>query len=106
MNRNAIPLATQVPCPERYYRADEGAASVDDCALCVSGGYCPSGSTAPLSCPRGYYCVTGETEGIYQVYLYSIHSEGENTNIHELISFSFFADIAQAAYRIAPTLSI
>lgn len=33
---------------------------MDDCALCVSGGYCPSGSTESLDCPRGYYCVTGE----------------------------------------------
>ncbi|CAM9393726.1 unnamed protein product, partial [Sphacelaria rigidula] len=49
----------QVPCPERYYRFEEGAGSTDDCSLCVSGGYCPSGSTEPLDCPRGFYCVTG-----------------------------------------------
>ena len=50
----------QVPCPERYYRSSEGAASQDDCALCVSGGYCLSGSTEPDDCPRGFYCVTGK----------------------------------------------
>lgn len=48
-----------MPCPERYYRASEGATSQDDCALCVSGGYCLSGSTDPAECPRGFYCVTG-----------------------------------------------
>lgn len=49
----------QVPCPARYYRNRTGAGSQNDCAYCVSGGYCPSGSTEPIDCPRGYYCVHG-----------------------------------------------
>ena len=36
-----------------------GKTSVDDCAICVSGGYCEAGSAAPTICPRGYYCVAG-----------------------------------------------
>lgn len=54
----------QIPCPERYYRAEEGATGLDDCALCVSGGYCPSGSVEPLACPRGHYCVTGKAQHV------------------------------------------
>lgn len=55
----------KVPCPERYYRNATAAGSQDDCAYCVSGGYCPSGSTEPLDCPRGYYCVHGKPPSMY-----------------------------------------
>jgi hypothetical protein len=49
----------QVPCPARYYRPEYGGASLDDCSLCVAGGYCPLGTSEPLVCPFGYYCPTG-----------------------------------------------
>ena len=48
-----------IPCPARYYRPEYGGASLDDCSLCVAGGYCPEGTAEPIICPQGYYCVTG-----------------------------------------------
>ena len=53
---------TQVACPRRFYRAHYGGTDIDSCALCVSGGYCPSAATQPVTCPRGYYCITGIAE--------------------------------------------
>jgi len=50
---------TQIPCPSRYYRTLAGARSADDCAVCVSGKYCPEGSVVGVDCTRGYYCGTG-----------------------------------------------
>lgn len=64
-------IRAQVPCPERYYRSSEGATSQDDCALCVSGGYCLSGSIEPTECPRGFYCVTGEQGYCLTVAIYA-----------------------------------
>ena len=49
----------QVACPSRYYRPEYGGASLDDCSLCVAGGYCPANSEVPTVCPQGYYCVSG-----------------------------------------------
>ncbi|GMH73236.1 hypothetical protein TL16_g06129 [Triparma laevis f. inornata] len=51
--------STQQPCPERFYRPTPNAKSADECSLCVSGGYCPTGSVEPTLCPRGSYCITG-----------------------------------------------
>ncbi|KAG2866757.1 hypothetical protein PC113_g2544 [Phytophthora cactorum] len=50
---------TQVPCPARYYLNRTMGQSEDDCALCVSGSYCPIGTAYPVTCPAGYYCRTG-----------------------------------------------
>lgn len=49
----------QVPCPARYYLNRTGGRYEDDCALCVSGSYCPKGSAYPVQCPPGSYCRTG-----------------------------------------------
>ncbi|GMF37121.1 unnamed protein product [Phytophthora fragariaefolia] len=49
---------TQVPCPARYYLNRTMGQSEDDCALCVSGSYCPIGTAYPITCPAGYYCRT------------------------------------------------
>jgi len=54
---STTPFATA--CPEATYNVLYGKTSVDDCAICVSGGYCEAGSAAPTICPRGYYCVAG-----------------------------------------------
>ncbi|KAF4141759.1 hypothetical protein GN958_ATG09004 [Phytophthora infestans] len=50
---------TQVPCPARYYLNRTMGQSEDDCALCVSGSYCPIGTAYPVTCPAGFYCRTG-----------------------------------------------
>ncbi|ETO67181.1 hypothetical protein F444_15794 [Phytophthora nicotianae P1976] len=50
---------TQVPCPPRYYLNRTMGQSEDDCAVCVSGSYCPIGTAYPVTCPAGYYCRTG-----------------------------------------------
>ncbi|KAG1697654.1 hypothetical protein DVH05_016093 [Phytophthora capsici] len=50
---------TQVPCPARYYLNRSMGQSEEDCAVCVSGSYCPIGSAYPTTCPAGYYCRTG-----------------------------------------------
>ncbi|KAE9138231.1 hypothetical protein PF007_g1495 [Phytophthora fragariae] len=50
---------TQVPCPARYYLNRTMGQSEEDCALCVSGSYCPVGTAYPITCPAGYYCRTG-----------------------------------------------
>ncbi|RLN86843.1 hypothetical protein BBJ28_00010856, partial [Nothophytophthora sp. Chile5] len=50
---------TQVPCPARYYINRTMGESEEDCALCVSGAYCPLGTAYPITCPTGYYCRTG-----------------------------------------------
>ncbi|GMF22634.1 unnamed protein product [Phytophthora lilii] len=50
---------TQVPCPARYYLNRTLGQSEEDCALCVSGSYCPIGTAYPIACPAGYYCRTG-----------------------------------------------
>ena len=49
----------QVPCPARFYRANPGARSADDCSLCTAGSYCEAGTVSPKECTRGYYCITG-----------------------------------------------
>ena len=54
--------ATQVACPEGYYRTLYGAGSSADCSLCISGNYCPIASAAPLGCPPGHYCIEGSSE--------------------------------------------
>ena len=43
----------------RTYRPEYGGSSLDDCSLCVAGGYCPRSSQEPVLCPRGFYCPTG-----------------------------------------------
>uniref|UniRef100_H3HB02 TNFR-Cys domain-containing protein n=1 Tax=Phytophthora ramorum TaxID=164328 RepID=H3HB02_PHYRM len=50
---------TQVPCPARYYLNRTMGQSEEDCALCVSGSYCPIGTAYPITCSAGYYCRTG-----------------------------------------------
>jgi hypothetical protein len=52
----------QIPCPPRHYRPEYGGREVEDCSLCVAGGYCPEASSQPLICPKGYFCVTGIAE--------------------------------------------
>ena len=49
----------QVACPARFYRSEKGGRTVSDCSLCISGGYCPEGSSEPSICPRGFYCDDG-----------------------------------------------
>jgi hypothetical protein len=49
----------EVPCPARTYRPEYGAESLEECSLCVAGGYCPRASVEPTVCPRGFYCPTG-----------------------------------------------
>uniref|UniRef100_A0A7S3JP84 Chitin-binding type-2 domain-containing protein n=1 Tax=Aureoumbra lagunensis TaxID=44058 RepID=A0A7S3JP84_9STRA len=46
-------------CPATTYNPYYGRMEVSECALCVSGGYCPEASSQPSVCPRGYYCITG-----------------------------------------------
>lgn len=50
---------TQVPCPARYYLNRTAGRSEEDCAVCVTGSYCPKGSAYPIPCPPGSYCRTG-----------------------------------------------
>ena len=46
-------------CPPGTFHALPGAKSVDDCAPCAPGTYCPdAGATTNATCPEGFYCPT------------------------------------------------
>jgi hypothetical protein len=47
------------PCPSQYYRANVGARSLQDCAICPAGSSCGIATVDPSPCPAGSYCITG-----------------------------------------------
>ncbi len=54
--------STTFPCPIGFYRNGSARESFQDCAQCIAGFYCNSeGLAEPVSCPEGYFCVSGST---------------------------------------------
>ena len=51
--------STQLPCPNGTYLPNKGGQSLEFCASCVPGGYCPLASVLPTVCPEGYFCPEG-----------------------------------------------
>jgi hypothetical protein len=49
-------------CPARSYNNSTGGKSVMDCAVCPAGKTCDVGTSTPLDCPIGHYCVAGENK--------------------------------------------
>ncbi|EDV25654.1 uncharacterized protein TRIADDRAFT_55968 [Trichoplax adhaerens] len=55
-------VPTQIPCPRGFYLNLTGAANIDACTVCLSGGYCDKpGLELPVICPKGHFCETGVT---------------------------------------------
>jgi hypothetical protein len=47
-------------CPEGTYGNSSGLATSVCSGYCLTGKYCPSGSTTPTACPTGSYCPDGK----------------------------------------------
>ena len=45
----------EFPCPAGTYNNRTGLERVHDCVPCITGHYCPQGTTNPLKCPRGTF---------------------------------------------------
>ena len=46
---------TEFPCPAGTYNNRTGLERVQDCVPCITGHYCPQGTTNPRECPRGTF---------------------------------------------------
>jgi hypothetical protein len=70
----AVPNDTSMLCPAGFYCEEgtilptkclngtfssDGAKSDKDCTSCISGYYCPVGTTKKIPCPYGNYCPLG-----------------------------------------------
>lgn len=52
-----------IACPFSTYNPLSGGASLDACADCPAGYYCPqAGMHTPVDCPQGYFCLPGVRE--------------------------------------------
>ena len=45
----------EFPCPAGTYNNRTGLERVHDCVPCITGHYCPQGTTNPIKCPRGTF---------------------------------------------------
>ena len=45
----------EFPCPAGTYNNRTGLERVHDCVPCITGHYCPQGTTNPLKCPQGTF---------------------------------------------------
>lgn len=46
---------TEFPCPAGTYNNRTGLERKEDCVPCITGHYCPQGTTNPKQCPRGTF---------------------------------------------------
>ena len=46
---------TEYPCPAGTYNNRTGLERDRDCVACITGHYCPQGSSDPTPCPRGTF---------------------------------------------------
>ena len=46
---------TEFPCPAGTYNNRTGLERKEDCVPCITGHYCPQGTTNPRECPRGTF---------------------------------------------------
>jgi hypothetical protein len=67
-------LGVRLGCPAGTFSGGTRQANLTDCRTCTAGGFCPSGSAAPLPCgSASVYCVAGSAapavagEGYYTV---------------------------------------
>ena len=71
----------ETACPQHTYSDKKYLKASGECTPCPSGYYCPVGSTQPIICSEGKYCVLGSGEsncpaGTYMPYRGATH-EGE-----------------------------